>query len=168
MADPAWREGNYYDFGPPKKGLAVARMIGHITVMSDQSMEEKFSRRLKNGAFSFNFDADSYLYITKAMDYFDLSGGKLMRSGKPLQTRFLVIFFQSDWLYPSYQSQDIVRELKGKQVDITHCELKSTYGHDAFLVEVEEQTDLIRHFLGVTLKGYHSWNGQGSKYGGFG
>ena len=189
MADPAWREGNYYDFGPPEKGLAVARMIGHITFMSDQSMEEKFSRRLKNGAFSFNFDADfevegylryrganfvkrfdanSYLYITKAMDYFDLSGGKLIRSGQPLQTRFLVISFQSDWLYPSYQSQDIVRELKGKQVDITYCELKSTYGHDAFLVEVEEQTELIRHFLGVTLKGYHSWNGQGIKYGGFG
>ena len=91
-----------------------------------------------------------------------------MRSGKPLQTRFLVISFQSDWLYPSYQSQDIVRELKGKQVDITYCELKSTYGHDAFLVAGEEQTDLIRHFLGVTWKGYHSWNGQGSKYGGFG
>jgi homoserine O-acetyltransferase len=189
MADPAWREGNYYDSGPPEKGLAVARMIGHITFMSDQSMEEKFSRRLKNGAFSFNFDADfevegylryrganfvkrfdanSYLYITKAMDYFDLSGGKLIRSGKPPQTRFLVISFQSDWLYPSYQSQDIVRELKGKQVDITYCELKSTYGHDAFLVEVEEQTELIRHFLGVTSKGYHSWNGQGIKYGGFG
>ncbi len=189
MADPAWREGNYYDFGQPEKGLAVARMIGHITFMSDQSMEEKFSRRLKTGAFSFNFDADfevegylryrganfvkrfdanSYLYITKAMDYFDLSGGKLIRSGKPIQTRFLLISFQSDWLYPSYQSQDIVRELKGKQVDITYCELKSTYGHDAFLVEVEEQTELIRHFLGVTLKGYHSWNGQGIKYGGFG
>jgi len=189
MADPAWREGNYYDFGQPEKGLAVARMIGHITFMSDQSMEEKFSRRLKNGAFSFNldadfevegylryrganfvkrFDANSYLYITKAMDYFNLSGGKLIPTGKPINTRFLVISFQSDWLYPSYQSQDIVRELKGKQVDITYCELKSTYGHDAFLVEVEEQTELIRHFLGVTLKGYHSWNGQGIKYGGFG
>jgi len=188
MADPAWREGNYYDFGQPEKGLAVARMIGHITFMSDQSMEEKFSRRLKNGAFSFNFDADfevegylryrganfvkrfdanSYLYITKAMDYFDLSVGKLIPTGKPINTRFLVISFQSDWLYPSYQSQDIVRELKGKQVDITYCELKSTYGHDAFLVEVVEQTELIRNFLGVTRKGYHSWNGRSTTIGGF-
>jgi len=188
MADPAWRKGNYYDFGPPEKGLAVARMIGHITFMSDRSMEEKFSRRLKNGTFSYNldadfevegylryrganfvkrFDANSYLYITKAMDYFDLSNGRLIRTGRPVSTRFLVISFQSDWLYPSWQSQEIVRELKGKQVDVAYCELKSTYGHDAFLVEVEEQTELIRNFLQVSQRGYHSWNGRGTTVGGF-
>ncbi len=176
MADPAWRQGEYYGHGQPEKGLAVARMIGHITFMSDQSMEEKFSRKLKNGQYNFHFaadfevegylhhrgdnfvrrfDANSYLYITKAMDYFDLSGGRLIPNGRILPTRFLVISFKSDWLYPSYQSQEIVRELKMKQADATYCELPSTYGHDAFLLEVEEQTTLIRHFLDKTFNGYH-------------
>jgi len=161
MADPAWREGNYYAYGQPEKGLSVARMIGHITFMSDQSMEEKFSRRLKNDKFSFGFDADfevegylryrganfvkrfdanSYLYITKAMDYFDLSGDKLIPQGKVIPTRIMVISFKTDWLYPSHQSQEIVRLLKRRLVDTTYCELTSTYGHDAFLIEVEEQT----------------------------
>ena len=175
MADPAWREGNYYEYGQPEKGLALARMIGHITFMSDQSMEEKFSRRLTSGRFSFRFDADfevegylhyrganfvkrfdanSYLYITKAIDYFDLSGGRLIPGGKAIDTRFLIISFKSDWLYPSYQSQEIVRLLKRKHVDATYCELRTTYGHDAFLVEVEEQTTLIKHFLDKTFNGY--------------
>ncbi|HJX34914.1 MAG TPA: homoserine O-acetyltransferase, partial [Desulfatiglandales bacterium] len=130
MADPNWRDGNYYEYGQPSKGLAVARMIGHITFMSDQSMEEKFSRRIKKGRLNFNFDpefevegylhyrganfvkrfdANSYLYLTKALDYFDLSGGKLIPQGKRIDTRFLVISFKSDWLYPSSQSQEIVR-----------------------------------------------------------
>ncbi len=176
MADPEWRQGDYYEHGQPEKGLAVARMIGHITFMSDQSMEEKFSRKLKNGHYSFEFgadfevegylrnrgdhfvrrfDANSYLYITKAMDYFDLSGGRLIPKGKPIRTRFLIISFKSDWLYPSYQSQEIVRELKRKRADATYCELPSTYGHDAFLLEVEEQTTLIQHFLDKTFNGYH-------------
>jgi homoserine O-acetyltransferase len=182
MADPAWRQGEYYKYGQPDKGLAVARMIGHITFMSDQSMEEKFSRRLRNGQYNFDFkaefevegylrnrgdnfvrrfDANSYLYITKAMDYFDLSGGRLIPNGKVLPTRFLVISFKSDWLYPSYQSQEIARELKMKQADATYCELPSTYGHDAFLLEVEGQTTLIRHFLDKTLNGYHVADGNG-------
>jgi homoserine O-acetyltransferase len=174
MADPAWRKGDYYEYGQPERGLAVARMIGHITFMSDQSMEAKFSRRLKNGAYSFDFtpefevegylryrgdnfvkrfDANSYLYITKAMDYFDLSNGRLIPEGKNIDTRFLVISFKSDWLYPSYQSQEIVRLLKSRLVDATYCEIRSTYGHDAFLVEVEEQTQLIKHFLEKTSNG---------------
>ena len=162
--------------GQPEKGLAVARMIGHITFMSDLSMEEKFSRKLKTGRFSFGFDADfevegylryrganfvkrfdanSYLYITKAMDYFDLSGGRLLPKGKSADLpRFLVISFQSDWLYPSYQSADIVRALKTRHADATYCELKSTYGHDAFLVEMENQTKLISPFLDKTFNGY--------------
>jgi homoserine O-acetyltransferase len=185
MADPAWRGGHYYETGQPEKGLAVARMIGHITFMSDQSMEEKFSRKLKKGHFSFNFDADfevegylhyrganfvkrfdanSYLYITKAMDYFDLSGEKLIGGGV-IDTRFLVLSFQSDWLYPSYQSQEIVRLLKRKAVDATYCELKSTYGHDAFLVELEGQTTLIRHFLERTYSGETNGNGNGYRNG---
>jgi len=175
MADPAWHDGDYYEYGQPGKGLAVARMIGHITFMSDQSMEEKFSRRIKKGRLNFNFDpefevegylhyrganfvkrfdANSYLYLTKALDYFDLSGGKLIPQGKRIDTRFLVISFKSDWLYPSSQSQEIVRLLKRRHVDATYCELNSTYGHDAFLVEVEEQTTLIKHFLDKTLNGY--------------
>jgi homoserine O-acetyltransferase len=87
------------------------------------------------------------------MDYFDLSDGRLIPEGKNLDTRFLVISFKSDWLYPSYQSQEIVRLLKSRLVDATYCEIRSTYGHDAFLVEVEEQTQLIKHFLEKTANG---------------
>jgi homoserine O-acetyltransferase len=94
------------------------------------------------------FDANSYLYITKAIDYFDLSGAKLIPTGKNLDVAFLVIAFKSDWLYPPYQSQEIVRQLKMRHMDATYMEIKSTYGHDAFLLEVEEETMLIRHFLG--------------------
>ena len=182
MGDPAWRQGEYYESGQPEKGLAVARMIGHITFMSEKSMEEKFSRKLKKGQYNFGFaadfevegylrnrgdnfvrrfDANSYLYITKAMDYFDLSGGRLIPNGRDLPTRFLVISFKSDWLYPSHQSQEIVRELKMEQADATYCELPSTYGHDAFLLEVEEQTTLIKHFLDKTFNGYYVADGYG-------
>jgi len=175
MADPEWRQGHYYEYGQPAKGLAVARMIGHITFMSDQSMEEKFSRKLKNGDYSFRFgadfevegylryrgesfvkrfDANSYLYITKAVDYFDLSNGKLVSRDRPVDSRFLVISFKSDWLYPPVQSLEIVRSLQAGLTDVTYCEIGSTYGHDAFLVEVGEQTQLIRHFLEKTFYGY--------------
>jgi len=168
MADPAWRKGSYYDHGQPERGLAVARMLGHITFMSDQSMEKKFSRKLKNGNYSYTFaedfevegylryrgdsfvkrfDANSYLYITKAMDYFDLSEDFLAPGGSGADTRFLVISFKSDWLYPSYQSQDIVKLLKKRRMAATYCDLRSTYGHDAFLVEIEEETRLIGNFL---------------------
>jgi len=184
MADPSWREGDYYAYGQPEKGLSVARMIGHITFMSDQSMEEKFSRRLKNDQFSFGFgadfevegylryrganfvkrfDANSYLYITKAMDYFDLSGDKLIPPNKVIGTRIMVISFKTDWLYPHCQSQEIVRILKKKHVDATYCELTSTYGHDAFLIEVEELTTLIRHFLDKSFNGYLVAGGYGSQ-----
>ena len=175
MADPDWRQGDYYASGQPERGLAVARMIGHITYMSDRSMEEKFSRRLKEKNYTFEFrtdfevegylryrgddfvkrfDANSYLYITKAMDYFDVSSDKLIPRGKKIDTRFLVIAFHSDWLYPLHQSQEIVRQLKIKHVDATYCEINSTYGHDAFLLEIEEQTHLIKHFLDKTFRGY--------------
>lgn len=175
MADPDWNNGDYYDKKHPEKGLAVARMIGHITYMSDASMEEKFSRRLKGDDYSFKFtadfevegylryrgdtfvkrfDANSYLYITKAMDYFDLSGGKFIAAKKHVDVRFLVIAFKSDWLYPAYQSQDIVRQLKIKGLDATYCEINSTYGHDAFLLEIDEESRLIKHFLDKTFHGY--------------
>jgi len=175
MADPNWHEGNYYPKKvKPQRGLSVARMIGHITYMSDKSMEEKFSRRLreKDSTFKFTadfevegylryrgdsfvkrFDANSYLYITKAMDYFDLSGNKLIPKEKNIDLRFLVIAFKSDWLYPTYQSQDIVRQIKIKGLDATYCEINSTYGHDAFLLEIKEETHLIKYFLAKTFKG---------------
>jgi homoserine O-acetyltransferase/O-succinyltransferase len=173
MADPSWNDGNYYENGQPQRGLAVARMIGHITYMSDSSMENKFSRKLKNENYTFSFksdfevegylryrgdsfvkrfDANSYLYITKAMDYFDVSGGKLAFRGKKPKIRYLVLSFQSDWLYPSYQSKEIVKELRKSSTDVSYCEIKSTYGHDAFLLEIESQTHLIKHFLEKTHK----------------
>src|ERR1041384_5136898 len=174
IADPEWNEGNYYGRKPPARGLAVARMVGHITYMSDDSMREKFGRRLRgkeNFGYDFDidfevesylryrgnefvnrFDANSYLYITKAMDYFDLTGGNGSRGAafEKATARFLVISFSSDWLYPSYQSQEVVRALRSRNRDVAYCELPSNYGHDAFLVDVGEQTDLVRGFLAST------------------
>lgn len=169
MADPKWRSGRYYGDDPPAKGLSVARMVGHITYMSDVSMAEKFGRRAGgNGAarpfgngfevedylhyrglsFVSRFDANSYLYITRAIDDYDASrGGDLVDAFKDLKAKLLVISFKSDWLYPSYQSQEIVRACKRAGVDVTYCEIYSTYGHDAFLLEVDEQTNLVSHFL---------------------
>jgi homoserine O-acetyltransferase len=176
MADPDWSDGDYYSGKPPARGLAVARMVGHITYMSDDSMREKFGRRLRgkeNFGFGFDvdfevesylryrgsefvnrFDANSYLYITKAMDYFDLTNGRrsLANAFEPVTARFLVISFTSDWLYPSYQSQEIVRALRTRNCDVAYVELESNYGHDAFLVDVAEQTDLIRGFLASTFE----------------
>jgi len=176
IADPDWSDGNYYDGKPPARGLAVARMVGHITYMSDDSMREKFGRRLRGkNSFGYDFDVDfevesylryrgnefvnrfdanSYLYITKAMDYFDLSNGNgsLAPAFERAKARFLVISFSSDWLYPSYQSQEIVRALRSRNVDVAYCELPSNYCHDAFLVDVGEQTELVRGFLASTYE----------------
>ncbi len=176
IADPDWCDGNYYDGKPPARGLAVARMVGHITYMSDESMREKFGRRLRGkdtfgydfevdfevesylryrgSEFVNRFDANSYLYITKAMDYFDLSNGNgsLAAAFERARARFLVLSFSSDWLYPSYQSQEIVRALRSRNVDVAYCELPSNYGHDAFLVDTGEQTHLVRGFLASTYE----------------
>ncbi len=170
MGDADWNDGDYYDGRLPARGLAVARMIGHITYMSDASMAAKFGRKLKQGnpsakfAPSFEvegylqyrgnnfvrrFDANSFLYITKALDQFDLANSKGLDAAlrAATDTHFLVIAFRSDWLYPPYQSQDIVRACKRAGLDVTYCEIDSTYGHDAFLLEEEEETHLITHFL---------------------
>ncbi len=170
MNDPNWKNGSYYGGPYPESGLALARMMGHITYMSEKSMEEKFSRNLRNGNFSFSFkkdfevegylnhngksfvkrfDANSYLYITRALNYFDVSGDRLIPPGRDSDTgmKFLVISFLSDWLYPSWQSREIVRHLISRKQDTTYCEIKSTYGHDAFLLEFVEETRLINHFL---------------------
>jgi len=168
MADPDWSEGNYYGKRPPARGLAVARMVGHITYMSDESMREKFGRRLRDQnqfevesylryrgtQFVDRFDANSYLYITKAMDYFDPAADahSLTAAFERVQARFLVISFTSDWLYPSYQSLEVVRALRGRNCDVAYCELPSNYGHDAFLVNVAEQSELVRGFLASTCR----------------
>jgi len=175
MADPDWNGGNYYGKQPPARGLAVARMVGHITYMSDESMREKFGRRLRgkeNFGFGFDvdfevesylryrgsqfvnrFDANSYLYITKAMDYFDLTaeGGSVASALAGTEARFLVISFSSDWLYPSYQSQEMVRALRAHNRDVAYVELQSNYGHDSFLVDVGEQAEIVRGFLASTF-----------------
>ncbi|MGB2631080.1 MAG: homoserine O-acetyltransferase [Candidatus Omnitrophota bacterium] len=175
MADPAWNEGDYYaKKAHPSAGLAVARMIGHITYMSNDSMEKKFGRSLKNkelgyefstefevegylryrgDSFVKRFDANSYLYITKAMDYFDLHPDKkLSQVFSKVKAYFLVIAFSSDWLYPPYQSKEIVKALKMNGIDVTDCEISSDYGHDAFLVGFDEETKLIKHFLDRVFK----------------
>ena len=171
-SDPNWNEGNYYDGEPPHRGLAVARMIGHITYLSDQSMHEKFGRGLQDrqtvgydfgppdfqvesylrhqgGTFVERFDANSYLYITKAMDYFDLAAdyGSLIEAFRGVQSRFLVISFTGDWLFPTYQSRDIVRALHGNGVRVSFCEIESAYGHDVFLLKNPRLENLISDFL---------------------
>jgi len=175
MADANWRKGNYYYASKPAKGLAIARMIGHITYMSDASMAEKFGRRFRTerepykfGAkfevegylryrgdnFVKRFDANSYLYITKAIDYFNILNGKRLSDiFKGLKAKVLVIAFKSDWLYPAYQSQEIVKACKLARVEATYCEVNSTYGHDAFLLETEEEAHLVKHFLNTVANG---------------
>lgn len=175
IADSNWKKGRYYGSTIPAKGLAVARMIGHITYMSDTSMADKFGRRLRedkeNSKFSADFevegylryrgdsfvkrfDANSYLYITKAIDYFNILNGKSLADiFREVKSKVLVIAFKSDWLYPTYQSQEIVKACKLAGVDATYCEIKSTYGHDAFLVEIEEEGTLIKHFLNTVSNG---------------
>jgi homoserine O-acetyltransferase len=177
MADSNWKNGKYYSSEAPAKGLAVARMIGHITYMSNASMVEKFGRRIrpekelfKFGAnfevegylrnrgenFVKRFDANSYLYITKALDLFNiLDGRRYVFEG--LKAKVLVIAFKSDWLYPTQQSQEIVKACKQAGVDASYCEINSTYGHDAFLLEQEQENQLIRDFLKTVSNG----NGKG-------
>jgi homoserine O-acetyltransferase len=173
MADPNWNHGDYYEGAKPSLGLAVARMIGHITYLSDESMRLKFGRRLQDKSdFSFNFDADfqvesylryqgrkfvdrfdanSFLYITKAADYFDLGkqhgGGSAVKALSKARARFLVISFTSDWLYPTYQAREIVKALKKNGRDVSFCEIEAEWGHDAFLIPGERLPMLIRGFL---------------------
>lgn len=172
MTDPDFNGGNYYGNGQgPARGLATARMIGHITYMSDMSMHEKFGRGLQDKtrpdydfvtefkvesylnyrgtSFVERFDANSYLYITKAMDYFDLAqpSGDLRRELGKAKAAFLVISFSSDWLFSSYMSKEIVSALRRNNKDVSYTEIQSDYGHDAFLLEVDTLSRLIVNFL---------------------
>ena len=171
ISDPNWKDGNYYDSELPARGLAIARMIGHITYLSEESMHQKFGRKLQNKTeldFNFDinfqvesylryqgksfvdrFDANSYLYITKAMDYFDIPQkyGSLTNAFKQSQAKFLVISFSSDWLFPPQQSKDIVKALMRIDKEVTYCDIESPYGHDAFLLEYKQQAKMVKGFL---------------------
>lgn len=173
MADPNWNGGDYHDGEKPGLGLAVARMIGHVTYLSDEAMRLKFGRRLQDrDDFSYDFsadfqvesylrhqgrkfverfDANSFLYITKAADYFDLreqhGGGSLIETMALARARFLVVSFTSDWLYPTYQSREMVQAMKKAGREVSFMEIKADFGHDAFLLPNQRLETLLREFL---------------------
>src|SRR6478736_970170 len=173
MADPDWRGGRYFADGiNPRRGLAVARMGAHITYLSDAALHRKFGRRFQdrdNPTFSFDadfqvesylrhqgisfverFDANSYLYLTRAMDYFDLAadcGGVLAQAFKDTPTRFCVVSFTSDWLFPTSDSRAIVHALNAGGARVSFAEIVTDKGHDAFLLEEPELFAIVRGFL---------------------
>lgn len=176
--DPNFHGGQYYDKPQgPNVGLALARMVAHITYLSDASIEMKFSRRLQDGdrlsydmmrqiefqvesylhyqgkRFIERFDANSYLYLTRAMDYFDLADGRgsVAQALSQTNARFLVTSYTSDWLFPTTQSKALVRAMIEARRHVTFIELESSYGHDAFLIEFEWLERLVRPFLEQTL-----------------
>lgn len=170
-SDPNWNGGDYYFSKSPTIGLKLAREIGHITYLSEESMREKFGRNLQHNpkllfqfteefqvesylqykglSFTKRFDANSYLFITKAIDYFDLrTRGNLAFTFAPLKnTKFLVISFSSDWLYPTSQAKEIVFALKSNNIDVSFVEIEINYGHDSFLIECKDLRDVVSNFL---------------------
>jgi homoserine O-acetyltransferase len=173
MADPNWQHGSYWRVGKtPSSGLAVARMAAHITYLSEAKLHEKFGRNLQNReaitygfeadfqvesylrhqgiTFVERFDANSYLYITRAMDYFDLAerhGGVLANAFRGTRVRFCVIAFTSDWLYPTVQSRRIVHALNAVAANVSFAEIVSNSGHDAFLLDEPEFHRVLAGFL---------------------
>ncbi len=172
-SSPGWNGGDYYDGEGPKRGLALARMLGHITYLSEHGMRRRFARRLQNGqgpdykfgmdidfavesylehqgeSFVERFDANSYLHITRAMDVFDLTAraGTLEAALAVAKARFLVVAFSSDWLFPPHQAREIVQALRANDLEASYCEIRSDYGHDAFLLEKEDLSRLVSGFL---------------------
>ena len=172
MNDPNWNDGNYYDSKPPDAGLSLARMIGHITYLSDKHMHEKFGRQFMDSdpseydfktsfmvetylhqqgiKFVDRFDANSYLYITRAIDFFDLKkdfNGNLINAFENVSANFLVISFTSDWLYPSSQSREIVHALRVNEKNVIYTDIETDRGHDAFLIENPALKKNITNFL---------------------
>lgn len=172
MADPRWNGGAYYEGEPPASGLAVARMAAHITYLSEEGLTEKFGRKLQaREAKTFGFDADfqvesylrhqglsfvdrfdanAYLYITRAMDYFDLAeehGGVLANAFRDTKARFCLVSFDTDWLYPTRDSRSIVHALNAAGAPVSFVELSSPFGHDAFLLEAPELNRVVDGFL---------------------
>ena len=174
MADPDWRRGRYLEEGTrPEKGLAVARMAAHITYLSELALQRKFGRKLQDRkvrTFSFDadfqvesylryqgssfverFDANSYLYLTRAMNYFDLAadhGGVLGNAFRATKTRFCIISFTSDWLFPTSDSRAIVHALNAAGAPVSFVEIESDKGHDAFLLDEPALFATVRGFLG--------------------
>ena len=173
MADQNWNKGNYFNTNSlPDKGLAVARMAAHITYLSKKGLQEKFGRKLQERddlKFSFDadfqiesylrhqgsvfvdrFDANSYLYITRAMDYFDLIkqyNGNLSEAFKTSKTKFFIISFTSDWLYPTPENKEIVIALNAAGADVGFIEITSDKGHDSFLLDVPDFLKSVKNFL---------------------
>lgn len=178
MADPAWRKGDYYAHDTaPNAGLSVARMAAHITYLSEEGLTEKFGRRLQDkadgsaGAKSFGFDADfqvesylryqgsgftrrfdanSYLYITRAMDYFDIAeehGGMLADAFAGTDARFCLVSFDTDWLYPTAESRHVVHALNAAGAAVSFVELSAPYGHDSFLLDVPALDRVVKGFI---------------------
>src|SRR5213082_354559 len=173
MADPEWRHGRYFADGTnPRRGLAVARMGAHITYLSDAALHRKFGRRFQdreNPTFSFDadfqvesylryqgitfverFDANSYLYLTRAMDYFDIAAdhnGVLAEAFRDIKTRYCVVSFTSDWLFPTSEARAIVHALNASSARVSFAEIETDKGHDAFLLDVPEFFDISRAFL---------------------
>ena len=178
MADPDWRGGRYLEAGVrPRKGLAVARMGGHITYLSETALHRKFGRRFQDRAaptFSFDadfqiesylrhqgitfverFDANSYLYVTRAMDYFDLAedyGGVLANAFRGTRTRFCVMSFTSDWLFPTAEARAVVHALNDAAASVSFVEIESDKGHDAFLLEEPTMFAAARGFIDAAAR----------------
>jgi len=172
LSDPNFNNGNYYGAEKqPERGLAIARMVGHVTYLCEDAMQNKFARRFQDKEkpnFDFNidfevesyleyqgrvfvdrFDANSYLYITKAVDLYDTAQkyGSLEKAFERTNAKFLVMSFTSDWLFPTSQSKEIVNALVKAHKDVSFCEIESPCGHDAFLLEFETQTKIVKSFL---------------------
>lgn len=170
ISDPDFNNGDYYDKKHPENGLSIARMVGHITYLSEEAMHNKFGRNFKENKPHFDFgvdfqvesyldhqgrifvdrfDANSYLYITKAVDYYDpiKKYGSLENAFDKTNAKFLVISFTSDWLFSTEQAKEIVNALIKKNKRVSFVELESPCGHDAFLIEWEKQTHVIKGFL---------------------
>lgn len=170
-ADPNWNRGDYYGKAVPAAGLSVARMIGHITYMSEKSLDEKFGRRTQKGtelAYHFDtdfavegylqhqgekfverFDPNTYLYITKALDYYDVADGyhSMNEALKRTKCPFLVLTISSDWLYTAAQGMELVNVLRDLQHDVEYRHVEASFGHDSFLVEVETMTTIVGGYL---------------------
>lgn len=175
--DPNFRSGNYYGCITPDRGLAAARMLGHITYLSEVSMQHKFGRKFRNGggpgyhlgvdfeveeylkhqgeAFVERFDANSYLYITRAADYYDASvrgEGNLDKACRGIRSRTLLISFSSDWLYPPEQMKELALAVSRNRKPVSYVNIPSSYGHDAFLLEVDRLSHIVKSFLGGKQK----------------
>lgn len=177
MSDSNWQGGNYYKGELPRQGLSIARMIGHITYLSDESMKMKFGRKLQTrDDFNFDFadqfqvesyleyqgdrfverfDANTYIYLSKAIDYYDFASGYASIDDAVDRTScsFLVISYSSDWLYPSYQAKELVYAMMRRGKDVSYTELDSPFGHDAFLLETGRQEMIISSFLKSAMEG---------------